>query len=147
MIEAPKQEESLKTTFEHTFVIDNAIARKVAVAGEFNGWKPTIFLEKTGSTWKSTVSLPIDSRSQYQYKFIVNDTEWVTNPDAPKAYDSKGKENNCVPVPGKGMSMSNSVSTSSASTEKVYEDIRYPRMILNKVHEECTRNNAEIFMH
>ena len=36
---------------------------------------------------------------------------------------------------------------SSAPCERVYEDIRYPRMMLNRVHTECTRLNAEIFMH
>lgn len=149
IVEAPKQEESGKTSFEHQFVLDHALARKVAVAGEFNDWKPTIFLEKAGSTWKTTVTLPIDSRAQYQYKFVVNDTEWIVSPNAPKAYDSRGKENNAVAVPGKGgFSMASSVSTSSAApSERVYEDIRHARMMLNRVHTECTRLNAEIFMH
>jgi len=31
--------------------------------------------------------------------------------------------------------------------EMIYEDMRYARMVLNRVHEQCTRLNAEIFLH
>jgi len=95
VVEAPK-EENQATSFEHEFVLDHAFARKVAVAGEFNGWKPTINLNKVGSTWKGVATLPIDNRPQYQYKFVVNDTDWVLNPSAPKAKDSSGKDNNAL---------------------------------------------------
>lgn len=37
--------------------------------------------------------------------------------------------------------------TSKAPQEKCYEDIRYARMMLNRVHTKATRLNAEIFMH
>jgi|LauGreDrversion4_2_1035121.scaffolds.fasta_scaffold600686_2 hypothetical protein len=38
-------------------------------------------------------------------------------------------------------------SGASSSKEMIYEDMRYARMVLNRVHEHCTRLNAEIFLH
>ena len=31
--------------------------------------------------------------------------------------------------------------------EKVYEDIRYARMMLNRVHEHCNRLDAQVYLH
>ena len=30
------------TSFDYEFCLENSTARKVAVAGEFNGWKPVL---------------------------------------------------------------------------------------------------------
>ena len=38
-------------------------------------------------------------------------------------------------------------SGTSNNKEMIYEDMRYARMVLNRVHEHCTRLNAEIFLH
>lgn len=42
--------------------------------------------------WNLTLNL--DIREEYLYKYIVNDDEWVVNENEPKKQDSKGNENN-----------------------------------------------------
>jgi len=76
---------------------------KVAVAGEFTGWKPDIYLEKRGQRWSTRVTLPNDgTKASYQYKFVINDKDWILNNSLPKAADSNGHPNNCVIIPGSG---------------------------------------------
>jgi hypothetical protein len=43
--------------------------------------------------------------------------------------------------------MAASGSGPGAPAQRTYEDIRYARMCLNRVHEDATRRNAEIYMH
>jgi len=31
------------------------------VAGEFNSWKPDVFLNKDGKNWSKTITLPLNS--------------------------------------------------------------------------------------
>jgi hypothetical protein len=54
----------------------------------------------SGGTFKGSATLPIGGNSSYQYKFLVNKTQWTMNPNAPKGRDSNGHENNLVTVPG-----------------------------------------------
>lgn len=56
-------------------------ARSVHLAGEFNGWSTSAWLmsdsDKDG-VW--TLTVPLESGRSYQYKYVVNGTEWVTDP-------------------------------------------------------------------
>lgn len=139
------------TSFDYEFSIDHALAQSVAVAGEFNGWKPTINLQKVGGAcWKAKANLPVPADgSRLQYKFVINGTEWVMNENAPKASDPRGRVNNAVPVPGRSTAppMASSGSVQGPPEQKTFEDIRYARMCLNRVHTDCTRRDAEIYMH
>jgi len=40
------KKEPAPTSFEYEFTIENSGARKVAVAGEFNSWRPSLNLTK-----------------------------------------------------------------------------------------------------
>jgi len=52
-------------------------AKKVFVAGNFNGWKPgELSLKKTVNGWELPLTLPAGN---YNYKFIVDGT-WMTDP-------------------------------------------------------------------
>jgi 1,4-alpha-glucan branching enzyme len=51
-------------------------AQRVAVAGDFNNWKPAP-LRKRGDGFGASFSLP---PGMYQYKFIVDGT-WIIDPD------------------------------------------------------------------
>lgn len=76
------------------FVLVAEGAGKVAVAGDFNGWKPeTTVLENADGrgTFVATVRLP--AGSAYEYMFLV-DGEWVTDPSAPETRpDGFGRRN------------------------------------------------------
>jgi hypothetical protein len=67
-------------------------ARLVAVAGDFNGWRPeaTPLRRGEGGVW--TVQLPLPPGRRYEYLFLV-DGEWVGDPSAPAADDGFGGAN------------------------------------------------------
>lgn len=147
----PKNAGPAPTSFEYEFYIDAPTATSVAVAGEFNGWKPTVSLSKAGGgTWKgkATLAVPADG-ARLQYKFVLSGSEWVLNDAAPKASDPRGRLNNAVPIPGRsaGPAMAASGGGPGAPEQRTFEDLRYARMCLNRVHTDCTRRNSEIYMH
>jgi hypothetical protein len=79
------EEPSKPQPFEYEFWINHGTAFKVAVAGEFTGWKPTIILQKQGGgRWSGKATIPNDgTKSQYQFKFVVNDKDWILNSGLP----------------------------------------------------------------
>ncbi len=61
----------------YTFKLKDAAAKKVYVAGDFNGWNPTSLpMIKQGDTWTFNVFL---APGKHRYKFIV-DGEWIRDP-------------------------------------------------------------------
>jgi hypothetical protein len=75
------------------FVLVAKGAKKVAIAGDFNGWNPEqVVLEDADGhgTFVATVPLP---RGAHEYMFVV-DGEWVTDPSAPELKpDGFGRQN------------------------------------------------------
>jgi hypothetical protein len=75
------------------FVLVAKGARKVAVAGDFNGWnaaETTLENSDGRGTFVATVQLP---RGAHEYMFLV-DGEWVTDPAAPETRpDGFGRSN------------------------------------------------------
>ncbi len=61
-------------------------AREVAVAGDFNGWKPEAARMHRGEGGVWTVEIPLSHRTRYEYMFVV-DGRWVTDPSAPATVD------------------------------------------------------------
>jgi 1,4-alpha-glucan branching enzyme len=61
-------------------------ATQVAVAGDFNGWRPeaTPLRRGEGGVW--TVQLPLAPGKRYEYMFVV-DGAWVADPSAPATSD------------------------------------------------------------
>ena len=69
------------------FVLDMPQARSVAVAGSFNTWdvdKTPLRKDQNGG-WKATVWLP---PGRYEYRFVVDGTEWLTDPKAKESVDN-----------------------------------------------------------
>jgi chromosome partitioning protein len=64
---------------EVLFAVKFDDAKKVLIAGDFNGWSPigTPMQSAAPGSWKT--SLPL-SRGRYRYRFIV-DGQWVTDPN------------------------------------------------------------------
>jgi hypothetical protein len=62
------------------------LAREVAVAGDFNGWKPEMarMHRGEGGVWRAEI--PLSPGTRYEYMFVV-DGRWVTDPSAPTTAD------------------------------------------------------------
>ena len=73
-----------KSTCEVTFQLPEQIeAKKASVAGEFNNWDPTANpLKKVKGVWKTTLKL--EQGHEYQYRYFVNDDQWLNDHDADK---------------------------------------------------------------
>jgi hypothetical protein len=62
------------------------LAREVAVAGDFNAWKPGTARMRRGQGGVWAVELPLAPGRRYEYMFVV-DGRWVTDPTAPASVD------------------------------------------------------------
>jgi hypothetical protein len=71
------------------FVLVSPSARKVSVVGDFNSWDAahTQFQAKHsgGGVWTVTAPIPV---GHHRYSFVVDDTVWVADPNAPTARDN-----------------------------------------------------------
>jgi 1,4-alpha-glucan branching enzyme len=87
----------LKTVANITFKLpDNIKATEAFVVGEFNNWDITANpLRKTKGVWKTTLKL--DTGKEYQFRYLVNGSEWY-NDDAADDYLSNnlGSTNSVV---------------------------------------------------
>jgi len=82
------------------FALDAPQAASVSVVGDFNDWNPkaTPLSRKRGGTWEVHVRL---DPGQYNYAFVVNGSNWVPDPTAPKvAVDDFGSPNSVITVAG-----------------------------------------------
>lgn len=73
-------------------------AATVAVAGDFNGWDPTRtpLLRNESGMWTTTIKL---RPGRYQYMFVINGTEWRTDPLATDvSQDGFGQQNAVLEV-------------------------------------------------
>ncbi len=74
-------------------------ARSVTVAGEFNGWNSNAnpLTDPDGDgVWTATIQL---RPGKYQYKFVVNGSDWTIDPANPKkTEDGLGGENSLIEV-------------------------------------------------
>ena len=63
-----------------TFQYHNHSATTISLAGSLNGWDPTRTLMKeiTAGIWQ--VSLPLPPAGSYQYKYVIDGNQWVTDP-------------------------------------------------------------------
>ena len=70
----------------------------VGVAGSFNGWNATanpLLPKQDRVTWTVTLSL---APGVYPYKFVVNGTRWLADPNAPSQDDGSGNVNSLLVV-------------------------------------------------
>jgi hypothetical protein len=86
------------------------------------------------------------------YKFVINGKDWKYNDLLPKKIETNGNINNLLEIPGAilpsiAKPREETPSIISEGGDRTFNDIRYARKKLNAIHEECTQNNAEIFLH
>ncbi len=75
----PRTGDQVKVTFEWPA---NG-GRHAAVVGDFNGWQPDALpmkLRKKDGVFTAAAALPVGET--YQFRYLVDDQEWVTDPDA-----------------------------------------------------------------
>lgn len=93
-----KKEPVCKVTFKvPAEVVSNA--ETVALLGEFNDWKTDEAIEMTklkDGSFKTVVKL--DAGKEYQFRYLVNGTEWVNDNDADKYVSTPYGTENCVVV-------------------------------------------------
>ena len=85
---------------DRLFTVVAPDARTVAVAGSFNRWDPSTHpLSGPDLSGRWTVVIPLPP-GRYEYLFVVDDKEWVTDPPALSVEDGMGGRNSLLIVPG-----------------------------------------------
>ena len=77
-------------------------ARTVAVAGSFNRWDASRDLlsgPDRRDRWTISLNLP---PGRYEYLFVINGSEWTSDPLAPSVDDGFGGHNSVLVVPDRG---------------------------------------------
>lgn len=89
-----------KPVVDVTFQLPREVqANKAVVAGEFNNWDTTANpMHKSRGVWKTTLKLA--TGREYQFRYMVNDSEWH-NDDAADSYVSNnlGGINSVISAP------------------------------------------------
>jgi esterase/lipase len=86
---------SEQTPIRFEFKTDNA--NSVSIAGEFNNWnsKSNPMYKVNQDTWIVDLNL---SSGKYQYKLVINENQWILDPNAKKVPTPKGEYNSLVIV-------------------------------------------------
>lgn len=78
------------------FVLTAPSAKRVAVAGDFSGWKPVhVMTRSEAGVW--TVVVPLDP-GVHEYAFVVDGERWIADPTAPPVRDGFGGVNSRLAV-------------------------------------------------
>ncbi|UCF20397.1 MAG: glycoside hydrolase family 13 [Gemmatimonadota bacterium] len=79
------------------FVLEAPEAHSVAVAGDFNGWSPQVVLSDADGDgiWTGRVAL---KPGVHQYMFVIDETQWMTDPQADRYTDDGFGNRNAVLV-------------------------------------------------
>jgi 1,4-alpha-glucan branching enzyme len=74
-------------------------AKKASIAGEFNNWKPEKTPMKALKNGDFTVTLVLSPGHEYQYRFVVDGGQWITDECADRLVHSGfGDTSNSVVV-------------------------------------------------
>ena len=80
---------------EHEFRYKAPDAKSVELMCESNGWKAMPMTKGDDGVWTTKVTL---SPGTYAYKFLVNGTDWVFDPDNSNKKTVDGIENSVVEI-------------------------------------------------
>ncbi len=69
----------------------------VAVAGTFNDWDPDQYTMQQDGSGLWSVTVPLKEGMLYHYKFVINDTLWITDPSAPDVTEDEWRNGIIVP--------------------------------------------------
>jgi hypothetical protein len=100
------------TAAEHEFRYTAPDAKSVELMSGFNGWKAVPMTKGIDGVWSAKVSLPAGT---HPYKFLVNGSEWVFDPENPARSKVDGIENSAVEI-SDGLGTSAAPTVAPAST-------------------------------
>jgi hypothetical protein len=85
------------TTIYVQFMLEAPSAQSVAVAGDFNSWSPELALTDTDGdgVWTGRVAL---KPGVHQYMFVIDGSQWLTDPGAGRYVDDGFGNRNAVLV-------------------------------------------------
>lgn len=84
-----------KDEVEVTFELEAKEATSVAIVADFLDWKATPMKKLAkGKTYKFKTRLPKDS--QFQFRYLVNDQQWVNDAQADSYVANEFGEDNCL---------------------------------------------------
>ncbi len=85
-----------------TFSVGKDLAKdatKVFLAGEFNGWETGATPMKKQKNGNFSVTLDLETGREYQYRYLLGDGQWISDPTADKsAFSPFGDCDNSVVV-------------------------------------------------
>ena len=77
------------------FVLEAPTATSVAVAGDFSGWEPSFALEDLDGDGVWSGRVPVEP-GVYTYMFLIDGTQWQTDPRANRYQDDGFGSRNAV---------------------------------------------------
>jgi len=82
------------TGVEKEFTYENQAATRVSIVGTFNDWnKDANPMTLENGTWKTRINL---KPGKHEYQFVINDTDWVTDPKQDKSAENEYEGKNSV---------------------------------------------------
>jgi 1,4-alpha-glucan branching enzyme len=95
-VAAPKAAPKSKATQEVEFKAYSPASGSVAVAGDFNGWKPVALKKGKNGNWSGKIKLV---SGIHQYKLVYDGQFWQTdNANPERISDGHGGENSVIRV-------------------------------------------------
>ena len=85
----------IATAGEHEFRYKAPDAKSVELMCEFNDWKSVPMTKGADGVWTASVSL---SPGTYGYKFLVNGSDWMLDPDNSAKKTVNGVENSSLEI-------------------------------------------------
>ncbi len=88
-----------KLNFVEREKISSIKINSITVAGTFNNWNKNEFFmvfDSAKNYWY--VDIPLKMGVEYHYKFVINDSIWITDPNAPNVTEDEWRNGIIIPV-------------------------------------------------
>jgi hypothetical protein len=101
---------------DQEFRLDKADAQRVDLMCECRNWQAQPMTKGSDGVWAITLSL---SSGSYGYKFLVNGSDWVFDPNNPNRKTVNGIENSVIEVTDESAATATTKSTASPSAKPI----------------------------
>lgn len=86
-----------KVTFKLEKKLANS-ANRANLVGEFNNWDEQAFEMKKLKTGDFTITLNLDKDKEYQFRYLIDSSHWINDPEADKHVPNVFQSENSVIV-------------------------------------------------